>query len=99
MFSTSLSALMGASFAGLGALYVWPMFQVSKQTGSPARKLHIHVHRIGGYVLFALLPIPLLFVKVLIARYYKTYHSVLMPLGIGTRRVDIQAGPTFGFPE
>jgi hypothetical protein len=99
MLSTSLSALMGASFAGLGALNIWPMFQASKQTGSPARKLLTRAHRIGGYVLFALLPIPMLVVKVLIARYYKTYHSVLMPLGIGTRRVDIQAGPTFGFPE
>lgn len=35
------------------------------------------------HMTLALLLAPLLFVKVLIARYYKSYHSVLMTLGIG----------------
>lgn len=34
------------------------------------------------HMLLAMLMIPLLFVKVLVARYYKTYYSVLMPLGL-----------------
>jgi ferredoxin-NADP reductase/cytochrome c2 len=34
------------------------------------------------HMVLAMLMVPLLFVKVLIARYYKTYYSVLMPLGL-----------------
>jgi ferredoxin-NADP reductase len=34
------------------------------------------------HMLLAMLMVPLLFVKVLIARYYKTYYSVLTPLGL-----------------
>lgn len=34
------------------------------------------------HMLIAMLLIPLIFIKVLVARYYKTYYSVLMPLGL-----------------
>ncbi|MBI4853992.1 MAG: photosystem P840 reaction-center cytochrome c-551 [Acidobacteria bacterium] len=34
------------------------------------------------HMLLAMLLIPILFIKVLVARYYKTYYSVLMPLGL-----------------
>ncbi len=34
------------------------------------------------HMLLAMLLVPLMFIKVLIARYYKTYYSVLMPLGL-----------------
>lgn len=34
------------------------------------------------HMLLAMLLIPLIFIKVLVARYYKTYYSVLMPLGL-----------------
>ncbi|MEW6730104.1 MAG: photosystem P840 reaction-center cytochrome c-551 [Acidobacteriota bacterium] len=35
------------------------------------------------HMILAMLMVPLLFVKVLIARYYKTYYSALMPIGLG----------------
>src|SRR5687767_10496501 len=34
------------------------------------------------HMLLAMLIVPLMFVKVLIARYYKSYYAVLMPLGL-----------------
>src|SRR5262245_32585739 len=34
------------------------------------------------HMLLAMLMVPLLFVKVLVARYYKTYYSILTPLGL-----------------
>jgi ferredoxin-NADP reductase/mono/diheme cytochrome c family protein len=34
------------------------------------------------HMLLAMLLVPLMFIKVLVARYYKTYYSVLMPLGL-----------------
>jgi ferredoxin-NADP reductase len=34
------------------------------------------------HMLLAMLLTPLIFIKVLVARYYKTYYSVLMPLGL-----------------
>lgn len=34
------------------------------------------------HMLLAMLLIPIIFIKVLVARYYKTYYSVLMPLGL-----------------
>lgn len=34
------------------------------------------------HMILAMLLVPILFIKVLVARYYKTYYSVLMPLGL-----------------
>jgi ferredoxin-NADP reductase/mono/diheme cytochrome c family protein len=34
------------------------------------------------HMLLAMLLVPIIFIKVLVARYYKTYYSVLMPLGL-----------------
>jgi len=36
------------------------------------------------HLTLAMLLAPLLFVKVLVARYYKTYYSLLMPIGLVT---------------
>lgn len=52
------------------------------------------------HMLLALLMVPLIFVKVLVARYYKTYYNVLMPLGLiiftlGFVLVAMTAGPYF----
>jgi ferredoxin-NADP reductase len=66
----------GYLFIGLFALMVW--FMSKRLIGSPEEisgdaALHIDL---------AVSLVPLLFLKVIIARKYKSYHSILMPLGL-----------------
>ena len=66
----------GYLFIGLFALMVW--FMSKRLIGSPEEisgdaALHIDL---------VVLLVPLLFLKVIIARKYKSYHSILMPLGL-----------------
>src|SRR5882724_259049 len=73
----------GYLFIGLFALMVW--FMSKRLIGSPEEisgdaALHIDL---------AVLLVPLLFVKVIIARKYKSYHSILMPLGLSIYVVSV----------
>jgi ring-1,2-phenylacetyl-CoA epoxidase subunit PaaE len=66
----------GYLFIGLFALMVW--FMIKRLIGSPegiSPDAAVHVD-------LAVFLVPLLFVKVIIARRYKNYHSLLMPLGL-----------------
>src|SRR2546422_7720777 len=66
----------GYLFIGLFALMVW--FMSKRLIGSPEGvpgDAAVHVD-------LAILLVPLLFVKIMIARKYKSYHPILMPLGL-----------------
>jgi ferredoxin-NADP reductase len=73
----------GYLFIGLFALMVW--FMSKRLIGSPdgiSGDAAVHVD-------LAILLVPLLFVKVMIARKYKSYHSVLMPLGLSIYAISV----------
>jgi ferredoxin-NADP reductase len=73
----------GYLFIGLFALMVW--FMTKRLIGSPdgiSPDAALHVN-------LAVLLVPLLFVKVLIARKYKNYHSILMPLGLSIYAISV----------
>ena len=73
----------GYVFIGLFALMVW--FMIKRLIGSPegiSPDAVVHVD-------LAVLLIPLLFVKVIIARKYKNYHSILMPLGLSIYAISV----------
>jgi hypothetical protein len=66
----------GYLFIGLFALMVW--FMSKRLIGSPegiSGDAAVHID-------LAILLVPLLFAKVMIARKYKSHHSILMPLGL-----------------
>ncbi len=73
----------GYLFIGLFALMVW--FMSKRLIGSPEENsgdaaLHIDL---------AVLLVPLLFLKVIIARKYKSYHAILMPLGLSIFAISV----------
>ena len=73
----------GYLFIGLFALMVW--FMSKRLIGSPdgvPGDAAVHVD-------LAILLVPLLFVKVMIARKYKSYHSILMPLGLSIYVISV----------
>jgi len=73
----------GYLFIGLFALMVW--FMSKRLIGSPegiSADAAVHVD-------LAILLVPLLFVKVMIARKYKVYHSILMPLGLSIYAISV----------
>ena len=72
----ALHRIGGYLFIGLFAVMVW--FMSKRLMGSPealSGDAAVHID-------FAILLAPLLFVKVLIARKYKSQHSILLPLGL-----------------
>ncbi len=73
----------GYLFIGLFALMVW--FMSKRLIGSPegiSADAAVHVD-------LAILLVPLLFVKVMIARKYKSYHAILMPLGLSIYAISV----------
>src|SRR5258708_27271107 len=73
----------GYVFIGLFALIFW--FMIKRLIGSPegiSPDAAVHVDP-------AILLVPLLFVKVMIARKYKNYHSVLLPLGLSIYAISV----------
>jgi glycine betaine catabolism B len=74
----------GYLFIGLFALMVWFMSKrlIGSPEGVPADAV-VHVD-------LAILLVPLLFVKVMIARKYKSYHSILLPLGLSIYAISVE---------
>src|SRR5258708_6527105 len=73
----------GYVFIALFALMVW--FMIKRLIGSPegiSPDAAVHVD-------LAILLVPLLLVKVMIARKYKNYHSMLMPLGLSIYAISV----------
>jgi hypothetical protein len=70
-------------FIGLFALMVWFM---SKRLIGSAEGISADA---AVHVDLAILLVPLLFVKVMIARKYKVYHSILMPLGLSIYAISV----------
>jgi len=73
----------GYLFIGLFVMMFW--FMSKRLIGSPEgllgdAALHINL---------AVLLVPLLFVKVIVARKYKSYHSVLFPLGLSIYAISV----------
>jgi ferredoxin-NADP reductase/mono/diheme cytochrome c family protein len=66
----------GYAFIALFCLLVWLMLL---RTGNSTEELPV---RSTLHILMALVLVPLLLVKVLVARYYKSFTSVLVPLGL-----------------
>jgi ferredoxin-NADP reductase len=66
----------GYLFVGLFAVMVW--FMSKRLMGSPEGMAGDAAVHIGLAILLA----PLLFLKVMIARKYKSHHSILLPLGL-----------------
>jgi len=70
-------------FIGLFALMVW--FMSKRLIGSPegiSADAAVHID-------LAILLVPLLFVKVMIARKFKNFHSILMPLGLSIYAISV----------
>jgi len=79
----ALHRASGYMFIGLFAVMVW--FMSKRLMGSPeglAGDAAIHVA-------LAVLLAPLLFVKVMIARKYKSHHSILLPLGLSIYAISV----------
>jgi len=73
----------GYLFIGLFALMVWYMSK--RLIGSPegiSADAAVHID-------LAILLVPLLFAKVMIARRYKSHHSILMPLGLSIYAISV----------
>jgi len=73
----------GYLFIGLFALMVW--FMSKRLIGSPegiSGDAAVHID-------LAILLVPLLFAKVMIARKYKSHHSILMPLGLSIYAISV----------
>ncbi len=68
--------IAGYLFIALFCLMVWLMVL---RTGGSAEELPV---RSTLHILMALVLVPLLLVKVLVARYYKSFTAVLVPLGL-----------------
>jgi ferredoxin-NADP reductase len=73
----------GYLFIGLFAVMVW--FMSKRLMGSPEGIPGDAAIHIGLAVLLA----PLLFVKVMIARKYKSHHAILMPLGLSIYAMSV----------
>jgi len=83
----------GYLFIALFCLMVWLMVL---RTGASAEELPI---RSTLHIMMALVLVPLLLVKILVARYYKSFTTVLVPLGLmiftlAFVLVGASAGPT-----
>ena len=79
----TLHRVGGYLFIGLFAAMVW--FMSKRLMGSPeglAEDAAVHID-------LAILLAPLLFVKVMIARKYKSYHSILLPLGLSIYAISV----------
>jgi ferredoxin-NADP reductase len=73
----------GYLFIGLFALMVW--FMSKRLIGSPegiSGDAAVHMD-------LAILLVPLLFAKVMIARQYKSHHSILLPLGLSIYAISV----------
>lgn len=73
----------GYLYIGLFAVMVW--FMSKRLVGSPEGMIGDAAIHIALAVLVA----PLLFVKVMVARKYKNYHSILFPLGVSIFVISI----------
>jgi ferredoxin-NADP reductase len=79
----ALHRIGGYLFIGLFAVMVW--FMSKRLMGSPegvAGDAAVHID-------LAILLAPLLFVKVMIARKYKSHHSILLPLGLSIYAISV----------
>jgi ferredoxin-NADP reductase len=79
----ALHRACGYLFIGLFALMVW--FMSKRLIGSPegiSGDAAVHID-------LAVLLVPLLFVKVIIARKYKNFYSILMPLGLSIYAISV----------
>ena len=73
----------GYLFIGLFALMVW--FMSKRLIGSPegiSADAAVHID-------LAILLVPLLFAKVMIARNYKSHHAILLPLGLSIYAISV----------
>jgi ferredoxin-NADP reductase/mono/diheme cytochrome c family protein len=68
--------IAGYLFIGL---FCWMVFFMVLRTGAAADELPV---RSTLHILMALVLVPLLLVKILVARYYKSFTAVLVPLGL-----------------
>jgi cytochrome bd-type quinol oxidase subunit 2 len=68
--------IFGYLFIGL---FCWMVFLMVLRTGAAADELPV---RSTLHILMALVLVPLLLVKILVARYYKSFTAVLVPLGL-----------------
>ena len=87
MINGSTSVWLGITFVLIGAMNVWLVLQASARVRG--RKSQYPVNRrpasvaISGamiHLTLAMVLSPLIFVKVLVARYYKSYYSLLLPI-------------------
>ena len=79
----ALHRIGGYLFVGLFAVMVW--FMSKRLMGSPeamAGDAALHID-------LAILLAPLLFLKVMIARKYKSHHSILLPLGLAIYAISV----------